>query len=113
MAPVLERTVAAGASLERIVSMHDSCDPQSFNATVGPGTCLRNGGVQFDDFGGGIIPELNALLGNQEPPDACKTLEPDDFVPPDGTYTEKLDAAGTKKFQCCIRSWMHLTATVK
>jgi hypothetical protein len=39
--------------------------------------------------------------------------EPDDFVQPGGTYTEKLDEAGTKKFQCCIHPWMHLTATVK
>src|SRR5215471_15419693 len=55
VAPIVERGVAAGAPLERVVSMHDSCDPQSFNAAVGPGTCLRNGGVQFDDFIGQIL----------------------------------------------------------
>jgi hypothetical protein len=30
--------------------MKDACDPATFNAAVGPGTCLRSGGVAFDDF---------------------------------------------------------------
>jgi plastocyanin len=159
VAPIFERTVAAGAPLQRIVSMHDACDAESFNAAVGPGTCLRNGGVQFDDFigqilrfqsvggwhfgppqtdaklgdtfvavnkggevhtftevddfGGSIIPPLNALLGNPDVPAACQALEDDDFVAPGGTYTETLDEKGVKKFQCCIHPWMHLVATVK
>jgi plastocyanin len=32
------------------VSIKDACDPTTFNAVVGPGTCVRPGGVQFDDF---------------------------------------------------------------
>jgi len=32
------------------VTIQDACDPQTFNATLGPGTCVREGGVQFDDF---------------------------------------------------------------
>jgi len=50
-APVFERAVvAAGPQLERVVTIHDACDPVSFNAAVGPGTCTRNGGVLFGDF---------------------------------------------------------------
>jgi len=32
------------------VTMLDACDPETFNAAVGPGTCLRNGGVTFQKF---------------------------------------------------------------
>ena len=32
------------------VSMMDACDPDSFNAALGDGTCVRSGGVLFDNF---------------------------------------------------------------
>jgi plastocyanin len=32
-----------------MVNMHDACEPDSFNAAAGPGTCVRNGGVLFDN----------------------------------------------------------------
>jgi plastocyanin len=32
------------------VSIMDSCDPDSFNAALGAGSCTRNGGVRFEDF---------------------------------------------------------------
>ncbi len=41
-------SIVGGA--ERIVSMQDACDPTTFNAVIGPGTCVRNGGVRFDTF---------------------------------------------------------------
>ena len=158
-APLLTRGVKAAATTDRLVTMQDACDPESFNALFGPGTCLRNGGVRFDefvaqllkhqsvgawhfaptftnvkegdtfvavnrggevhtftevdDFGGGIIPELNALAGTPDIAPACAALEDDDFVPPGGTYREDADEAGTVKFQCCIHPWMRLTAKVK
>ncbi len=34
----------------RLVQMMDACDPATFNAAVGPGTCTRSGGVRFEDF---------------------------------------------------------------
>jgi plastocyanin len=33
-----------------LVNMLDACDPDSFNAVLGPGTCVRSGGVTFDQF---------------------------------------------------------------
>ena len=49
-------TVVAGGSLYAgpvhaggIVA-HDSCDPDSFNAAIGPGTCLKNGRTTFAEF---------------------------------------------------------------
>jgi plastocyanin len=43
--------------LDVLVSMHDACDPDTFNAAVGAGTCTRAGGLQFDKF----IAELTRL----------------------------------------------------
>ncbi len=34
----------------RLVVMMDACDPATFDAFAGPGTCLRNGGMTFDQF---------------------------------------------------------------
>jgi len=141
-----------------MVNMHDACEPDSFNAAAGPGTCTRNGGVQFDnfiaqltahqavgawhfapgvanarvgetflasntggevhtftevaDFGGGLVPPLNALAGTPTVAPECLALEADDFVPPGQTYHETVDRSGTVKYQCCIHPWMRLVATV-
>lgn len=32
------------------VIANDACDPETFNAVLGPGGCVRNGGVTFDKF---------------------------------------------------------------
>jgi hypothetical protein len=42
------KTIAGGE--QRQVQMMDACDPQSFNAAIGPGTCIRQGGVDFAKF---------------------------------------------------------------
>jgi plastocyanin len=34
----------------RLVQMMDACDPASFDAAIGPGTCTRAGGVRFENF---------------------------------------------------------------
>jgi hypothetical protein len=42
--------LAYAASI-RTVDLNDQCDPDTFNAAVGPGTCTgQNGGVSFDVF---------------------------------------------------------------
>jgi plastocyanin len=43
---------AVGSAADiRTVSVMDQCDPATFNAAVGPGTCIGNaGGVPFDTF---------------------------------------------------------------
>jgi len=43
-------TAAAAGRQDVLVNMLDACDPDSFNAAIGPGTCVRSGGVKFDDF---------------------------------------------------------------
>jgi plastocyanin len=149
------RARSAAGGTERRVNMTDACDPTSFNAVLGPGTCTRNGGVRFtqfiellrkhqtvgawhfapprlrvkvgqtllavnrggevhtftevDEFGGGIVPDLNALSGNPTPAPECLTLEPDDFVPPGGTYTDEVEVEGVERYMCCIHPWMRTT----
>jgi len=35
---------------DRMVTIHDACDPTTFNAVLGAGSCTRNGGVTFQQF---------------------------------------------------------------
>lgn len=37
-------------SQQHVVTMFDACDPDTFNAALGEGTCIRSGGVRLDDF---------------------------------------------------------------
>jgi plastocyanin len=48
LAPATTSTL--NGTLERLVNIADACDPETFNAAVGPGTCVRSGGVVFDMF---------------------------------------------------------------
>ncbi len=43
-------TQAIAGGLERPITIMDACDPDTFNAAIGPGTCLRPGGTSFDTF---------------------------------------------------------------
>jgi hypothetical protein len=35
---------------QSVIDLFDACDPETFDAAVGPGTCVRNGGVRFENF---------------------------------------------------------------
>lgn len=37
-------------SQQHVVTMFDACDPETFNAALGAGSCIRSGGVRFDKF---------------------------------------------------------------
>jgi len=41
---------AEAASSTRRVTMMDACDGPTFNLAIAPGTCSRNGGVNFSEF---------------------------------------------------------------
>jgi hypothetical protein len=52
-AALASRSPAASIQLgggSRLVTMMDACDPTSFDAALGAGTCVRQGGVSFDVF---------------------------------------------------------------
>lgn len=153
-APTNVATTLAIGSANVVINMLDACDPDTFNANVGPGTCVRNGGVKFDDFiaqltrlgfvgswlfsrhvanarvgqsllvtnrggevhtfteveefGGGLVPDLNELAGVPNVAPECLSLTPGDFVAPGQTFTETEDEEGDEKYQCCIHPWMRL-----
>ena len=47
-AQVSTARVAGGEDV--LVNMLDNCDPDSFDAVLGPGSCVRSGGMTFDHF---------------------------------------------------------------
>jgi hypothetical protein len=148
---------ARAEQLHRTIEILDICDSASFNAVLGPGTCVRAGQrnltfqqfiAQLDNihtvpswrnapgvvhvavgtqlvstnyggeahtftevaaFGGGVVDQLNRLSNNPVPAPECLTLQPTDFIPPRGTQTDDVDAAGTELYQCCIHPWMRTT----
>jgi plastocyanin len=68
---------AAGASAfaasEPTVKMRDACDEASFNAVVGPGTCIDAGNVTFDEFVDSLVQHQNHPLWNFTP--TTRTVE--------------------------------------
>ena len=143
----------ANSDGSRRIVMLDECDPGSFNAVIGPGTCVgRNGGLQFDafiallqkharvpswrfspntihvpreltlpianqggevhtfteveDFGGGIVPDLNALAGTPVVAPECLALGPTDFIAAGAQTSHTFERGEADKYQCCIHPWM-------
>jgi hypothetical protein len=47
---VLMMAVMTRASGTRRVDIRDECDPATFNAAIGPGTCVGDGDVTFNEF---------------------------------------------------------------
>ena len=148
-APVSGRV---GDDKQHAVTLFDACDPETFNAALGPGTCSRPGGVRFatfleqlgkhhfvgawhfapnevtmrvgeelvavnqggethtftevEEFGGGIVAQLNQLAGLTQVAPECRQLKPADFIAPGGSSKDDEQEAGVEKYQCCIHPWM-------
>lgn len=100
-----------------LVTRHHSAgawhfSPSVVNVQVGQELLAINSGgethtfTEVEAFGGGIVPELNAASGNTIVAPECLALEPDDFVPPGGSYSDDVEEAGDELYQCCIHPWM-------
>ena len=74
--PVTTRSAAAdrASGNERIVNVMDACDSTTFNATVGPGTCVRAGGVRFAEFVSQIQKHGGAGAWHFAPPEIETTV---------------------------------------
>jgi plastocyanin len=49
--PLASSTHPLASQSEKLVNVMDACDPETFNAVIGPGTCVqRQGGVTFSEF---------------------------------------------------------------
>jgi hypothetical protein len=152
---------SASANQQLSVELRDDCDPASFNAAIGPGTCVRQGSTTFAEFnaqlardktvegwrfnpdetslrvadsllatnrggeqhtftrvaqfGGSIVPPINAALGNPAPPPECGAA----LRIASGASTAARVAGspalpvGQNLFQCCIHPWMRTAVTVR
>jgi plastocyanin len=151
--------VLGTSSRDVIVNINDACDPDTFNAELGEGACVRNGGMTFqqfiaqltrltfvgpwhfapnnanarpgdsflvtnrggethtftevEEFGGGIVPDLNKLARLPEVAPECLVLVPTDFIAAGATVTEDIEEGGVERYQCCIHPWMRLTVNVR
>ena len=47
---LIPATDASAVSSSRQVEIRDDCEPATFNAVVGPGTCVKDGGTTFSEF---------------------------------------------------------------
>lgn len=148
---------------DKKIRMLDDCEPTSFNAVLGSGTCIGNGHTTFQEFieeleetqdvhtwrnqpsnmqvnvgrptlienrggevhtftpvaafGGGFIPDLNALSGNPVPAPECLDFGSMVFIPAGATEQGPTAGSsdlpvGTSRFQCCIHPWMRTVIEV-
>ena len=148
--------------IKGVVQLRDDCDPATFNAALGAGTCQRSGtgitlteftaeltatghvaawriapgtldlneGVQYavvntggethtytevEEFGGGVVANLNQLSGNAETAPECLDAASFDAstVRAGQTIQHTFDERGVEKYQCCIHPWMRQTVVVR
>lgn len=75
--------------------------------------------TEVDEFGGGFIPELNALTGDTPTPECAAIGEKvasndfSDLLPPGANSDPENEEKGTHHYQCCIHPWMHTDVVVK
>ena len=89
---------ASAASTTRQVQVLDDCDPASFNAAIGPGTCVKDGTTTFSEF----IAQLQAqgrapawrFAPGQLTLDAGGTLQAHNRGGEDHTFTEVASFGG-------------------
>ena len=69
--------------------------------------------TEVEEFGGGIVPVLNQLMGLTSVVPECEGLPQSEFIPP-GQSTPADDAeVGDEHYQCCIHPWMRMTVHVR
>ena len=90
-----------------------------WNLTVGGSITATNYGgevhtfTRVAQFGGGIVPELNAASGYPTEAPECKDITDVDRIAPGLSFrTGAAASTGTQLYQCCIHPWMHQTVTV-
>jgi plastocyanin len=91
-------TGSSALSSSRQVVMRDNCDPTTFNAVVGPGTCVRNGGTTFSTFVDQLIGQGGAPAWRFAPEQlklaAGGTLEAPNLGGEGHTFTEVANFGG-------------------
>ena len=90
-------------------------NPGDVNIRVGDVLASLNTGgeahtfTEVENFGGGIVPQLNAAAGLTTVAPECRDAQ---FLPPGAGTSEGADEAGDEKYQCCIHPWMRTVVHV-
>ena len=89
---------ASAASATRQVQVLDDCDPATFNAAIGPGTCVKDGGTTFSEFIAQLLAQGRAPAWRFAPAqlklDAGGTLQARNRGGEDHTFTEVANFGG-------------------
>jgi plastocyanin len=90
---------ASAASASRQVQALDDCDPATFNAAVGPGTCVKDGSTTFSEFVAQLLAQGRAPAWRFAPGqlklDAGGTLAAHNRGGEDHTFTEVASFGGS------------------
>ena len=65
--------------------------------------------TEVEEFGGGLVPDLNLLMGLSTVPPECQALAMSEFIAPGGHTTHTFEPGEDDKYQCCIHPWMRAT----
>ena len=98
----------------------DACRPLAFSpdtasAREGKNFFVVNHGgethtfTEVEEFGGGIVPDLNQRAHLLDVAPECLALAPGDFIVPGQTFTDEIESDEVEHYQCCIHPWMRLT----
>ena len=83
---------ASAAGATRQVQMLDDCEPATFNAAIGPGTCIKDGTTTFQAFIGQLLAQGRAPAWRFAPGqlrlDASGRLQANNRGGEDHTFTE-------------------------
>jgi plastocyanin len=89
---------ASAASATRQVQVLDDCDPATFNAAIGPGTCVKDGTTTFSEFIAQLIAQGRAPAWRFAPTqlnlDAGGTVAAHNRGGEDHTFTEVANFGG-------------------
>jgi plastocyanin len=89
---------ASAASVTRQVQVLDDCDPATFNAMFGPGTCVKDGTTTFPAFVGQLLAQGRAPAWRFAPGqlklDAGGRLQANNRGGEDHTFTEVANFGG-------------------
>ena len=114
----LDQFTAQLTHLQRVPAWHFA--PGDLNLREGDEFMATNMGgemhtfTEVEEFGGGMVPPLNALAGLPEPAPECLALGAGALIPPGGSSPiDDADEVGDELYQCCIHPWMRTTIHVR
>lgn len=70
--------------------------------------------TEVDEFGGGVVPDLNVLAGLTTVAPECVSAVPSGLIAPgESSDPDTPEEVGDEHYQCCIHPWMRMTVHVR